>query len=101
MEPYNSDNFRLIKHNNNPRYHYFAGWSPFQVPELIVDFKHFFTIPVEQLLEKYGTEEYYIASLKCPYREDFSQRCAAYLTRIGVPVAHHHVKPSVSPNSST
>jgi hypothetical protein len=98
MESYNSERFKSIKQNLNLRYHYFAGWTPFQIPELIVDFKHFFTIPVEQLLE-YGTVEHYITRLKPLYREDFSQRCAAYLTRIGVPIPHDKISPDNSGGS--
>ena len=92
MTAYNSRDFDQIKKNQNHRYHYLAGWKPYQIPELIIDFKHFFTIPVEQVLEQYGTEEHYVASLRSPYREEFSQRCAAYLTRIGVPIPHHRIE---------
>jgi len=92
MESYGSRDFKLIKGNCNPRYHYLAKWAPLQVAELVVDFKHFFTIPVEQLWDEYGTEEHYIARLKPLYREDLSQRFSAYLTRIGIPTPHHQVK---------
>lgn len=96
MESYASKDFSLIKKNCNPRYHYLAKWTPLQVAELVVDFKHFFTVPVEQLRDEYGTEEHYIARLKPLYREDLSQRCSAYLTRIGIPTPHHLVgKPPI------
>lgn len=85
----NTDAYDLIKKNKDARYHYLAGWRELQVPEAVVDFKHFFTIPTETLREQYGNVTHYIARLVCPYREDLSQRFGAYLARVGLPVDHH------------
>ena len=91
MEYQNSDAMKIIKQNNNLRYHFLAGWRPLQVAELVIDFKHFFTVPINLLLHKYATREYYFARLTEVYREDLSQRFAAYLSRIGLPLDHNRV----------
>jgi len=91
MPRQNSAQWNWIKTNQNPRYHYLASWVPLQVPELVIDFKHFFTIPTEVLRTDYTTEEHNIARLGCLYREDLSQRFTAYLARVGLPVPHHRV----------
>ncbi|MBE9479589.1 MAG: hypothetical protein IMY80_06440 [Chloroflexi bacterium] len=96
MEIYSSSRWNIITRNQNPRYHFLAEWRPFHVAELVVDFKHFFTVPTEILRDTYGTQQHYIARLICPYREDLSQRFAAYLARIGLPTQHHRVKPTPS-----
>ena len=82
----------IIKQNKNPRYHYLASCPDLQVPSTVVDFKHFFTISVESLQDEYSSSEYFIARLKCPYREDISQRFASYLCRIGLPIPHHEIR---------
>lgn len=95
MGHHGTDAMKIIRRNGNLRYHFLAEWRPLQVAELVIDFKHFFTLPIDLLLCKYATSEYYIARLKELYREDLSQRFAAYLARIGLPVDHHRV---ASPN---
>ncbi len=92
MENHSSKPWRLIKSNQNPRYHFMARWRSLQVPELVVDFKHFFTVPIELLLHRYGTNKNYVARLAPLYREDLSQRFAAYLARVGVPVPHYKIE---------
>ena len=89
MENYNSRQWSLIQQNNNARYHYLVGWPDLQVPELVVDFKHFFVMQTELMINHYGHEAHYVARLGHLYREDLSHRFAAYLARIGLPVSHH------------
>lgn len=48
--------------------------------EGIIDFKHFFTIPVNSL-----TEDKYVDSIKLFHREKLSQRFSSFLSRIGIP----------------
>ena len=91
MERKSSEQYYLIKMNQNPRYHFLAGWPELQVTEMVVDFKHFFTIQTELLRDTYGTAKYYIARLSCPYREHLSQRFTSYLGRIGLAVDHHQI----------
>jgi hypothetical protein len=89
MMRYPSDPWRSIKANQNPRYHYLCAWTLLQVPELILDFKHFFTLPTDVLRNVYGSEQHYIARLSPLYREDLNQRFAAYLARVGLPIPLH------------
>jgi len=89
IERKSSDQYKLVKMNRDPRYHFLAAWPQLQVAEMVVDFKHFFTIETELLRDKYGTPDYYIARLTCPYREHLSHRFTSYLGRIGLPLDHH------------
>jgi hypothetical protein len=89
MESYTSSQWSLIKQNNNSRYHYLVGWANLQVPELVIDFKHFFVMQTELMIDHDGDEAHYLARLGYLYREDLSHRFAAYLARIGLPVSHH------------
>jgi len=89
MESHTSRQWPLIRQNNNPRYHYLVGWPDYQVPELVLDFKHFFVMPTELMINHYGDAIHYVARLSSLYREDLSHRFAAYLGRIGLPVSHH------------
>ncbi|TYB90431.1 MAG: hypothetical protein FXF54_09200 [Kosmotoga sp.] len=79
----NSDLWRKIKINENPRYHFLKSDENFQVPEMVVDFKAYYTLPLEYFQEQY--EYCYLASLSELFREDLSLRFANYLTRIGLP----------------
>ena len=45
MEKWNSVRYQPILKQNNIRFHYLKGYQPFQIPELIIDFKHYYTIP--------------------------------------------------------
>ena len=84
MQKINSDNFRRIKSNQNYRYHYLPGNRSLQVPELFIDFKHYFTGPRDLIYDEYR-EKHYLATLDVLFREDLSQRFAHYLSRIGLP----------------
>jgi len=95
MHRHSSKPWGVLKNNSNPRYHFMCAWPPLQVPELVIDFKHFHTISTEFLRKVYGGPKHHIARLACPYREELSQRFASYLARIGVPVPHGEVKGAV------
>ena len=83
MEPHNSpSSWNIIKNNNNLRYHLLKGNFSMKVPELIIDFKHYYTIPIEIV---YNCKEHYLCSLDHLFKEDLSQRFAAYLSRVGLP----------------
>lgn len=73
---------RKIMDNEISRYHYFSFPSSDELPDLIIDFKHFFSISVtqrEQLLSKK------ICSLDDLFREKVNQRFSFYISRIGLP----------------
>jgi hypothetical protein len=72
-----------IKNNTNPRYHFLRKNSEMGVPDMVLDFKHYFTIPREILYDK--LEKHYLATINRLFRELLSQRFAFYLSRIGLP----------------
>jgi len=83
MERKNSKQFSTITTNQNARYHYLEHNHEYQVPHLVLDFKHYYTLPLEYLYSIY--EKHYIASLNELFREALSQRFSFYLSRIGLP----------------
>lgn len=79
----NSEQFRSIQQNNNSRYHYLKGSVDFEIANLIIDFKLYYTVPYNDLKQKYKSS--YVATLNELFREHLSQRFANYLSRIGLP----------------
>ena len=83
--------WKFVKQNSDPRYHYL---EPFKVediviPELVLDFKHYYSVPRDLFYSlKDGIE--YKARLNIPFREFVSQRFAYYLSRIGLPELNTH-----------
>ena len=59
------------------RYHYLAGEQEIGVPEVVLDFKHFYTVPVEIVYRQ--RKDVYIATINELYREELSQRFAYFL----------------------
>jgi hypothetical protein len=74
-----------IKNNNNPRFHFISSDTRYQVPELVIDFKHVQTIS-RNILYKNLTKSY-LATIAELYRESLSHRYSHYLSRIGLPDA--------------
>ena len=77
------EQWKNIKSNQHNRFHYLALNSEFQIPELIIDFKHVYTINIEVAYKK--KESLYHVSLCELYRDNLSQRYTNYLSRIGLP----------------
>jgi len=77
---------RMIMDNEVPRYHYLK-FAEKKEPELIVDFKHFFTINRDYLYKNIGLR---FCSLDDLFKECISQRFSNYLARIGLPI--HEIK---------
>lgn len=76
-----ADGEAIIK-NENPRFHYLR-FPEDDKPELIVDFKHFFTINRNYL---YSNIDKRLYSLDVLFREKLSQRFCNYVSRIGLPI---------------
>lgn len=74
---------KKITDNEIPRYHYLK-FPDSDMPELIIDFKHFFTINRFSL---YGQLEKRFCSMDDLFRENISQRFSNYIARIGLPLA--------------
>ncbi|MCG7849535.1 MAG: hypothetical protein MIO93_10215 [ANME-2 cluster archaeon] len=100
MENWNSDNYKRIKDQNNARFHFLESCLELQVPELVIDFKHYYTIPRETLYKMYA--DHYLATINQLFRECLSQRFASYLSRIGLPVLEKRTdSKSTLPTAST
>lgn len=85
MEPINkkrTPGTTLIQ-NERPRYHYLNFPDDIPIVAQIVDFKHYFSVNVSYLDWIRGKN--FICRISELYREDLSQRFAAYLARIGLP----------------
>lgn len=72
---------KLIVDNEMPRFHYLK-FKEAQMPELIIDFKHFFTINRDLL---YGQIDKRFCSLDDLFKEKLSQRFSNFISRIGLP----------------
>ncbi len=72
---------QLMK-NESIRYHYLNFKDEDQLPELIIDFKHFFTVSSDMMYSLFNNR---ICSMDDLYKEKISQRFAYYLSRIGLP----------------
>ena len=83
METYNSKRWKQIKENNNERYHFLEKNEKIGLPDLVIDFKQYYTIPTHILYKLY--KDHYVGSLKQLFRENLSHRFAFYLSRIGLP----------------
>lgn len=82
-EKINSDNYKRLKKNEIPRYHYLPSFTDEQIPELVIDFKAYYTLPFEYFVEVF--KQHYFTSLNELFRESLSQRFASYLNRVGLP----------------
>jgi hypothetical protein len=91
MEPLKSRRYKQVKQNQETRYHYLSASRRPEVQELIVDFKHIVSVSIDLLRITYPEPEHHIARLTCPYREHLSQRFSAFLSRVGLPMDHHHL----------
>jgi hypothetical protein len=84
MQRINSDDWGKVKRNGNKRYHYLKMDVGKNVPELVIDFKHFFTMSRDMIYNKV-MDDSYKASLTILYREDLSQRFCNFISRIAIP----------------
>jgi hypothetical protein len=89
-EALNRDRWKVVTQNNNDRYHYLPAFDPLQVPDVVLDFKHFITAPRANLLNLKPVA--YLASLGQLYRDSLSQRFANFLARIALPDADEEVQ---------
>lgn len=80
----NSSQWTEIKNNNNDRYHYLPSFSDYQIPELIIDFKNYYSLSPYFFFKKFGSS--YLSTVNELFREKLSQRFSNYLCRIGTPV---------------
>ena len=74
---------RLLMQNEKPRYHFLEFPSDIPIVPSVIDFKHYFSVPVMYLQELKKTN--FACTVSELYREDISQRFSAFLSRIGLP----------------
>lgn len=72
-----------LRQNETPRYHYLDFDASVPIVNSVIDFKHYFTVNVEQLRMHKQTN--FVCSVSEIFREHISQRFANYLARIGLP----------------
>ncbi|MDY6895403.1 MAG: hypothetical protein SVO01_08340 [Thermotogota bacterium] len=84
MGKINSKIWGNVKNNQNQRYHYLERDKELNIPDLVIDFKHYYTIQRDLLYR--GIKDHYIATVNELFREALSQRFSYYLSRIGVPL---------------
>ncbi len=93
-----SDIWKRIKQNQDDRYA-FLEVTPLRqdlkgkgLPELVIDFKRYFTIPTRQIYEQISNGK---AERRCrlfnPYSEHFQKRATFYQNRVALPLNHESV----------
>jgi len=85
MEPINRKKTpgTTLMQNERPRYHYMEFPKDVPVVPMIADFKHYFSVSATYI-QKIRSRNF-VCRLSELYREDLSQRFAAYLARIALP----------------
>lgn len=78
--------WKHVIQNSNPRYHFLRSQKVDEIkfPELVIDFKHYYSIP-RDLFYSYKEKAEYMGRLDIPFRELVSQRFAYFVSRIGEP----------------
>jgi hypothetical protein len=74
---------RFLRNNETPRYHFLHFPPEIPVADSVVDFKHYFSVNGHYLRGLRRSR--FVCRLAPLYREDVSQRFAAYLARVGLP----------------
>jgi hypothetical protein len=74
---------KILKQNNNPRYHYLEFSDEVSIPNSVIDFKHYFTVNNNLLLDK--KKNSFVCKVSELYRENISHRFSFFLSRIGLP----------------
>jgi hypothetical protein len=75
--------WQKIIQNKDERYHFLHRDQAFQVPELVIDFKTYYTLPRESFLFLFKSS--YLVTINELFRESLSQRFAHFLSRVALP----------------
>lgn len=76
---------KMLMQNERPRYHYIHFPDEVSIVPMVADFKHYFSLSARYIRKV--RSKAFVCRLGSLYREDLSQRFAAYLARIGLPDA--------------
>jgi len=74
---------KILQNNETPRYHYLEFDKTVVIPNSVIDFKHYFSVNINNLNRFY--KDKFVCSIPELFRERVSQRFANYLSRIGLP----------------
>lgn len=74
---------KTLRQNGNPRYHYLEFSNAVSIPNSIIDFKHYFTVNNNLLLDR--KKKSFVCKVSELYRENISHRFSFFLSRIGLP----------------
>jgi len=83
MRLFKAGEISKIKGDKYERFHYLHELVDLGIPELVIDFKHFYTIPRDIIYNQ--SKKSYLATINILFRENLSQRFSNYLSRIGLP----------------
>lgn len=83
-EHINSEKKKLLKQNKDDRYHYLKIEINGKYVEYVIDFKHYFTVNTERLIEHKQKNNFFV-SIKSVFKESVNQRFSNFLSRIGLP----------------
>jgi len=75
--------YRYLIENGIPRYHHLKFDQNDPIVDLVIDFKHYFTLNIEELMRI--KDDRFVGKVSELYRESISQRFAYFLSRIGLP----------------
>ena len=74
-----------VRDDKHVRYHCLPSHGEYGVPDLVVDFKHYFSIERDAFYSGTKQQASYICSLGLLHRQALAQRFASYLSRVGIP----------------
>lgn len=80
---WSSEQLKKMKQNKEDRFHYIKDSTTYQLPELMVDFKHVYAANRDVIYK--NIKQTYVASICELFREHLSIRYSNYLSRIGLP----------------
>jgi hypothetical protein len=92
---YGRQEWKHVTNNEMERFHFLASIKPYDdvlergLPDLVVDFKRYFTLPPGEIYRQCGLEEPTRACRRCRltdlWREDLQRRAMSYMQRVGLP----------------
>lgn len=74
-----------LRQNNLDRYHYIKIKIGDSFSEYVIDFKHYFTVNADYIIEHKIDRNNYLFTIDSIFKESINQRFANYLSRIGLP----------------
>ena len=75
--------YKFLIRNEIPRFHHLKFKETDPIVDQVIDFKHYFTVNVEDLTNT--KDDKFVCKVSQLYREHISQRFAYFLSRIGLP----------------